>query len=80
MTVNEPAKRVHVPIIRNGDLYKPFSVICYTRQLTAIENKDYIGRYSLEQSRIYFEPGEKVKLNQINALINKANFNLNYKG
>jgi extracelluar matrix protein FRAS1 len=59
--VSEPTKRLNVPIIRNGDLYKPFSVICYTRQLTAIENKDYIGRYSLEQSRIYFESGEKVK-------------------
>lgn len=58
--VSEPSKRVSVPIVRYGDLYKPFSVICYTRQLTAIENKDYIGRYSLEQSRIYFEPGEKV--------------------
>ena len=48
--------------------------------MSCFENKDYIGRYSLEQSRIYFEPGEKVKLNQINALINKANCNLNYKG
>ena len=50
-----------MPIIRKGDLSKAFSLICYTRQLTAIEDKDYIGRYTMEQSRIQFAPGEKIK-------------------
>jgi hypothetical protein len=50
-----------VPIVRTGDLSKPFSLICYTRQQTAIEHKDYMGRDSFEQSRIYFEAGERVK-------------------
>lgn len=58
---NESIGKIAVPIIRNGDLSQFVSVICYTRQLTAIEDSDYIGRYSLEQSRINFSPGEKIK-------------------
>lgn len=58
--VNETNKFIQVPIIRTGDLSKQFSLICYTRQQTAIEDKDYIGRGSFEQSRIYFESGDKV--------------------
>ena len=58
--MNETNRLVSVPILRTGDLSLPFSVICHTRQLTAIENKDYLARPSLEQSRIYFNPGEKV--------------------
>lgn len=61
LSVQEPDKSVRIPIVRNGDISKPFSVICHTRHLTAIEDKDFIGRYSLEQSRIYFNPGERVK-------------------
>lgn len=58
--VNETTKNLNVLIVRSGDLSKPFSLICYTRQQTAIENKDYVGRESFEQSRIYFEAGERV--------------------
>ena len=61
LSVQEPDKRVRIPIIRNGDVSKPFSVICHTRHLTAIEDKDFIGRYSLEKSRIHFNPGERLK-------------------
>lgn len=61
MTVNEPDQLIHIPIIRNGDVSQPFSVICHTRHLTAINEKDFIGRYSLEKSRIYFNAGDRVK-------------------
>ena len=55
------AGNLSIPIIRKGDLSQAFSLICFTRQLTAIEDKDYVGRYTMEQSRITFAPGEKVK-------------------
>ncbi len=61
LTVNETQRVLNVPVIRGGDLTVAFSVICHTRQLTAIENKDYMGRGSFEQSRIYFESDERVK-------------------
>lgn len=61
LVVNETARIASVPIVRIGDLSSSFSVICVTRPMTAIENKDYIGRGSFEQFRIYFEPGERVK-------------------
>ncbi|CAF0709362.1 unnamed protein product [Brachionus calyciflorus] len=59
--VNETSKIVHIPIIRSGDLSQSFSLICYTRQQTAIEGQDYLPRDSFEHSRIYFEPGDRVK-------------------
>ncbi len=61
ISVKEPDQVLRVPIIRTGDVSHPFSVICHTRHLTAINEKDFIGRYSLEESRIYFKPGERVK-------------------
>ena len=61
MTVSEPDQIVKIPIVRHGDLSQAFSVICHTRQMTAIDDKDYVGKYSLEQSRIHFQPGERVK-------------------
>ena len=59
--VKETSGSVSIPIVRQGDVSQPFSVICHTKSLTAIEDVDYVGRYTLEQSRIYFEAGEKVK-------------------
>jgi hypothetical protein len=59
--VNETTKYLNLPIVRQGDLSKPFSVMCYTRGQTASEGKDFISRGSFEQSRIYFEPGDKVQ-------------------
>jgi hypothetical protein len=47
--------------VRNGNLNEAFSVICYTRGLTATEDSDYISRNSLEKSRVYFEKGESTK-------------------
>ena len=73
LSVNETSRFVTVPIVRTGDLATPFSVICHTRPQTAIENKDYVGRGSFEQWRIYFEPGERVKYCQVE-LINDAVF------
>ncbi len=61
MTVQEPDGVLRVPIVRSGDVSHGFSVICYTRHLTAISEKDFIGRYSLDESRVYFKPGERVK-------------------
>jgi hypothetical protein len=52
---------ISIPIVRSGDLSQSFSLICHTRQQTAIEDIDYTGRYTLEQSRNYFEAGEKSK-------------------
>lgn len=61
MSVKEPDQLIKIPIIRHGDVSQPFSVICHTRHLTAINEKDFIGRYSLEESRIFFQAGERVK-------------------
>lgn len=61
MAINETNRLVQIPIIRTGDLSNSFSLICYTKQQTAIEGQDYIGRDNFEQSRIYFESGEKEK-------------------
>jgi hypothetical protein len=59
--INEPEQLIKIPIVRTGDLSQSFSVMCHTRPMTAIDEKDYIGKYSLEQSRIYFGPGERQK-------------------
>lgn len=59
--VNETSKYLSLPIVRSGDLSKHFSVVCYTRGQTATDGKDFVTRGSFEQSRIYFEPGERVK-------------------
>ena len=63
--VKEPVGEVRLAIVRRGDLSQPISLVCFTRQLTAIEDKDYVARHSLELSRIHFGPGEKVKLRPI---------------
>jgi extracelluar matrix protein FRAS1 len=47
--------------VRDGNLNEAFSVVCYTRDLTATEDRDYVSRSSLEKSRIYFEKGESKK-------------------
>lgn len=60
--VNETTRYLNLPIVRHGDLSKPFSVMCYTRGQTASEGKDFMPRASFEQSRIYFESGEKVRI------------------
>lgn len=61
ITINETSKEVNVSIIRTGDLSKSFSLICFTKQQTAMDGQDYVLRDNFEQSRIFFEPGEKVK-------------------
>ncbi len=61
MTVSEPDQFINIPVVRRGDVSQPFSVICHTRHLTAINEKDFVGRYSLERSRIYFNAGDRVK-------------------
>lgn len=76
--INETAKQVKVPIVRSGDLSKVFSLICYTRQQTAIEDKDYISRGSFEQSRIHFESGEKV-FSSLKYLVYKLNIKYSFK-
>ncbi|RMZ95166.1 extracellular matrix FRAS1, partial [Brachionus plicatilis] len=62
LAINETSKIVNVPIIRSGDFSKSFSLICSTKQQTATEDHDYVGRDSFEQSRVYFQPGEKEKM------------------
>jgi hypothetical protein len=62
MIVNETMKIIKVPIVRTGDLSQSFSLICFTKQLTAIDDKDFISRSPLEQSRIFFESGDRVKM------------------
>lgn len=58
--VNETSKYLSLPIVRYGDLSKPFSVMCYTRGQTASEGKDFVPRGSFEHSRVFFESGDKV--------------------
>ena len=45
----ESDRLIKIPIVREGDLSKPFSVICYTRQLSATENTDWSSRASISK-------------------------------
>ena len=58
--VDEKNKTVNATVMRLGDLTLSASVICYTRQLTATVMLDYAERVLTNQSRIYFEPGDRV--------------------
>ena len=61
-SVDEKNKSVNATILRLGDLTLSASVICYTRQLTASVMADYAERVHTNQSRVYFEPGDRVSL------------------
>lgn len=58
--VDESKHIFGVPIYRSGDTSFESSVICYTRQKTALVMVDYIERIMSEESRIIFKAGEKV--------------------
>ena len=58
--VDEQNKTVNATILRLGDLTLPVSVVCFTRQVTAIVNVDYVERANTNESRIHFEPGDRV--------------------
>lgn len=73
MIVNETMKIIKVPIVRTGDVSQSFSLICFTKQLTAIDDKDFVSRSPLEQSRIYFDSGDRVKMCSIE-IINDSLF------
>lgn len=60
MVVKESERVVEVPIRRLGDCSQNSSVICYTRQNTAVVMMDYTERPLTEASRVVFLPGEKV--------------------
>lgn len=60
MVVKESERMVEVPIRRLGDCSQNSSVICYTRQNTAVVMMDYTERPLTEASRVMFLPGEKV--------------------
>ncbi|XP_071953706.1 extracellular matrix organizing protein FRAS1-like [Antedon mediterranea] len=61
LTVEEKSGIAHVPIIRSGDLSYESSVICFTRQRSAQVMMDFEERRNIDDSRIVFMPGEKVK-------------------
>lgn len=65
MVVKESEKMVHIPIRRLGDSSEISSVICYTRQNTAVVMMDYDERPLSEVSRVVFLPGEKVNIHCI---------------
>lgn len=58
--MDEKNKTVNATIVRLGDLTLPASVVCYTRQLTATVMMDYAERVRTNQSRVHFEPGDRV--------------------
>ena len=58
--VDESKQIYDVPVYRTGDTSFESSVICYTRQNTAVVMVDYIERILSEESRIVFKAGEKV--------------------
>ena len=59
-TIAEQNKSISVPVYRHGDLSYQSSVICYTRQQTAQVMMDYDERILSEESRIIFQPGDRV--------------------
>ena len=61
-TVDERAKRVHIPIYRYGDVNFETSVICYTSDDTALVTADFTERPLSEESRVTFSAGERVSL------------------
>lgn len=56
--VTEEEKVVDIPVIRKGDITKPSTVVCYTKQLTAISNQDFKERKEDAESTIHFEAGK----------------------
>lgn len=73
MVVKESERVVEVPIRRLGDCTQNSSVICYTRQNTAVVMMDYTERPLTEASRVVFLPGEKVAYGFITYMYN-ANY------
>lgn len=73
MVVKESERVVEVPIRRLGDCSQNSSVICYTRQNTAVVMMDYTERPLTEASRVVFLPGEKVAYGFITYMYN-ANY------
>ncbi|KAL5018413.1 hypothetical protein ScPMuIL_004135 [Solemya velum] len=71
--VDESEGSVSVEIQRTGDLSYDSSIICYTRQQSAAVMMDYDERYLSETSRIFFQPGEKVK-NCTVGIVNDGDF------
>jgi len=58
--VEENSDVVKLPIQRVGDVSSRASVICYTRQNTALVEEDFVERPRTEMSRIVFEEGQRV--------------------
>nr|XP_026692904.1 extracellular matrix protein FRAS1 isoform X2 [Ciona intestinalis] len=58
--VEETSGVVSVKIQRTGDISSGTSVICYTRQSTAVVEEDFVERSLTETSRVYFNPGQTV--------------------
>ncbi|XP_028297013.1 extracellular matrix protein FRAS1-like [Gouania willdenowi] len=60
-TVKENMGSIDIPIHRSGDLSLESSVRCFTRTMSALVMDDYRERRNVDQSRITFLKGEKMK-------------------
>ncbi|XP_033757797.1 extracellular matrix protein FRAS1-like [Pecten maximus] len=72
-TISESSGQVSVAVVRSGDLSFESSVICYTRQNTALVSEDYIERPLNEESRLFFLPGEKMQ-SCVVGIVDDANY------
>ncbi|XP_031426498.1 extracellular matrix protein FRAS1 [Clupea harengus] len=60
-TVKEKDGVLHIPIVRTGDLSYKSSVRCYTRTMSAMVMDDFEERRNVDDSRVTFLKGERVK-------------------
>lgn len=70
--VDESEHKIHVPIYRSGDSRSESSVICYTRQDSALVVVDYVERPLTEDSRVVFHTGDRVGFNVLANLNNSC--------
>lgn len=59
-SVTEKSGLASISVIRDGDIKNPATVICYTKQLTALENQDFKPRRVTDESVVSFEAGVNV--------------------
>ncbi|XP_061880359.1 extracellular matrix organizing protein FRAS1-like [Entelurus aequoreus] len=60
-TVKERDGALHIPVIRTGDLSYKSSVRCFTRTMSAMVMDDFEERRNVDEFRITFLRGDKVK-------------------
>ncbi|KAL2092359.1 hypothetical protein ACEWY4_012157 [Coilia grayii] len=60
-TVKEKDGVLHIPVVRTGDLSYKSSVRCYTRTMSAMVMDDFEERRNVDDSRVTFLKGERVK-------------------